>query len=327
MQSKEKQNDNNIKPTSIEPNKESKITEKDVIFKENGACEIYTIYILKDGRLVSGDQSCNIIIYNKNNFKSEITKKESAYIMYLTQLKTGELVSLCGNGYINLYNISNNNFLTIQQIKEHKARVHKLREFDNDINNVSRFMACSDDLTINFFFKDKNECKVDYTFTDNIYIVNILRTKEGEIVYSGYNSEGKSFIKFYDIKSRKIINSCQVTQQYNGLTDNLYKMSNTYLLVGASNAILIFDVNQHRQIREIKTENSNCITCVLKWGEKTLLSVDYIGNIKQWIINDDNLILQETKNKAHNGQIRMIRRNQEGLIITCSDDKSIKIWK
>ena len=54
--------------------------------------------------------------------------------------------------------------------------------------------------------------------------------------------------------------------------------------------------------------------------------MDCLGNIKQWIIDEDNLILEKEKNKAHDGQIRMIRKNKDGLIITCSDDKSIKIW-
>ena len=114
---------------------------------------------------------------------------------------------------------------------------------------------------------------------------------------------------------------------YNGLTDGLYKLSDTYLLVGATNAILIFDINQHRQIREIESTNSSAITSFVKINKNCLLSADCNGNIKQWIIDGDNLILENVKNNAHGGQIRMIRRNEEGLIITCSDDKSIKIWK
>ena len=130
----------------------------------------------------------------------------------------------------------------MQNIKVHSARVHKLRVFDNE----TRFMTCSDDCTIKFFFKDKNEYKEDYTFKDDVYIFNVLRTREGELVYSGYNSSNTSFIKFYDMKSRKVISSSSVKTLYNGLTDGLYKMNDTYLLVGAANAILIFDVNQHR---------------------------------------------------------------------------------
>ncbi len=114
---------------------------------------------------------------------------------------------------------------------------------------------------------------------------------------------------------------------YNGLTDSLYKLCDTYLLVGATNAILIFDINQHRQIKEIESNNSNVIMSFIKLDKNCLLSADCKGNIKQWIINGDNLILENEKNNAHEGQIRMIRRNEEGLIITCSDDYSIKIWK
>ena len=212
----------------------------------------------------------------------------------------------------------------MQTIKAHSARVHKLRVLDNDDN---RFITCSDDQTIKCFFKDNNIYKEDYFFKDNIYIFNLLRTREGEIAYSGYDSNGNSYIKFYDLKSRKNISSINTKQQYNGLTDNLYKLNDTHLLVGANNTILIFDVNQHRQIKEIECKNSSCITCFLKWDEKSLLSVDCNGNIKQWIIDNDNLILENEKNKAHDKQIRRIRKNKEGLIITCSDDTSIKIWK
>ena len=309
----------------ITPNKNFNILEKEVLFKDIGSHEIFTIYILRDGRLATGNASGNIIIYNLNNHKSEMTIKESSYIMYLTQLKNGYFVSLLSDGSINIYNLLENyKYLLLQKIKAHSARVHKLRVLDE---NDNRFMTCSDDCTIKFFFKGKNEYKEDYSFKDNIYIVNILRTREGEIVYSGYNSNGQSIIKFYDLKSRKIISSTNVKKLYNGLTDNLYKLNDTYLLVGATNAILIFDVNQHRQIREIESLNSDRITSFLKLDNKCLLSVDCNGNIKQWIIDGDNLIFENVKNRAHEGQIRMIRRNEEGFIITCSDDKSIKVWK
>ena len=310
-----------INPTK--PNLNFDIFKKEVIFKENCQSCVYTIYILQDGRIASGDASNNIVIYNRKDFKSELTIKESSYIMYLTQLNNGSLVSLLSDGSIKIYELLDNyKYLTLQTIKEHSARVHKLRILDRD---DKRFMTCSDDYTIKFFFKEKNYYKYDYTFKDDVVIFNILKTREGEIAYSGYNSNG-SFIKFYDLESRKILSSSKTKDLYNGLTDSLYKLNDTYLLVGASNAILIFDVNQHKQIREIESKNSSVITSFLKLDEKSLLSVDCNGNIKQWIIDEDNLILEKEKNKAHDGQIRMIRKNKDGLIITCSDDTSVKVW-
>ena len=79
----------------IIPNKFD-ILEKEVIHKMDDlkAC-YYTIYFLQDGRLAAGGNSCSIIIYNKKTNKSEMTIKElSAYIMYLTQLKNGNFMSL-----------------------------------------------------------------------------------------------------------------------------------------------------------------------------------------------------------------------------------------
>ena len=157
-----KLNEKYNKPTSLstqnkitpKDNFNFNITEKEPIFKmDDLKSYYYTIYILQDGRIAAGGNSCSIIIYNKETFKSEMTIKEhSEYIMYLTQLKSGYLISLGADAYINIYNLlENNKYLVMQKIKAHQARIHKLREFDDD-----RFMTCSDDCTIKFFFKNQH---------------------------------------------------------------------------------------------------------------------------------------------------------------------------
>ena len=312
-------------PNLIKTNENFNILEKEVIFKMDDLnSSYYAICILKDGRLAAAGNSTSIIIYNKKTFKSEITIKEHSKegIFYLTQLKNNNFVSMGNDDYINIYNILEDKYLVLQKIKAHTSTIYKLRELDN-----GRFMTCSTDCSIKFFFKDKNEYKEDYCFKDDIDIYDILRTKEGEIVYSGHNYNNNNnyyYVRFYDLKSRKKIESVQI----NGISgyDYLYMISDIYLLVGVDNSILIFDVNQHRQIREIKCDGSSYITSFLKLDESTLLSTDDNGQIKQWIINDDNLILENTKEKAHDNTINMIRKNNEGFIITCSDDNTIKIW-
>ena len=83
-------------PNPITPSGSLNISEKEIIFKmEDLKAAYYTIYILQDERLASGGNSTSIIIYNNQTFKSEMTIKEySNYIMHLTQLKNGNLVSL-----------------------------------------------------------------------------------------------------------------------------------------------------------------------------------------------------------------------------------------
>ena len=208
----------------------------------------------------------------------------------------GALVSLLSNGYIYIYNLSD--YKKQQEIKAHNERVHKLRVLDN---YDGHFLTCSEDSTIKLFSKgNKNiyyEVKDFFKVKDKMSIFNLLRTREGEIVYLGYDSEN-SYINFYDIILREIIVSLKTKQKlYNGLTDNLYKLNDIHLLVGADNAILILDVNQHQQIKEIESRNSSFVTCFLKLDEKSLLSVDYMGNIKQWRIENDNLILVKEKKR------------------------------
>ena len=175
-QEQEKEQSQEQKEKIITPNKNFNIQEKEIIFKDKGSYAFYCIYILQDGKIAAGDSSGNIIIYNKNNFKSELTIKESGYIMYLTQLKNGSLVSLNSDGSINIYNLLENfKYLLLQKIKAHSARVHKLRTFDNE----KRFMTCSDELLLNSFLKIKM----------NIKKIIVLKMMYIYLIYSEHGKE------------------------------------------------------------------------------------------------------------------------------------------
>ena len=142
-------------PNPITPSGSLNISEKEIIFKmEDLQAAYYTIYILQDGRLASGGNSTSIIIYNNQTFKSEMTIKEYLnYIMHLTQLKNGNLVSLGADAYINIYSLLDNyKYIVLQKIKNHTSRIQ--REIDNN-----KFMTCSDDNTIKFFLKIKMNTK------------------------------------------------------------------------------------------------------------------------------------------------------------------------
>ena len=327
-----KSKQNSINPRLITTKGSFDILKKEPIIKiDDGTC--YSIYFLEDGRLAATTSS-SIIIYNNETFKSEMTIKEhSDSIYFLTQLSNGNLVSVGSEGNINIYSLlEDSKYIVLQKKKPHDKTIYKLREYDND-----RFMTCSKDCSIKFFFKNKNEYCEDYTYKDeakdnNYGIYNILKTKEDEIVYiynayTYYNNTSYYYyyIKFYDLKSRKIIDSISINDFSRGINDSLYMINKNYLLVGTKNSIELFDVNQRRQIKSIKSDNSDYVLTFMKINDNTLLSGDSEGKIKQWIIDDDNLILESTKENAHNkNKIYMITKRNDGLVISASND--IKGW-
>ena len=57
-----------------------------------------------------------------------------------------------------------------------------------------------------------------------------------------------------------------------------------------------------------------------------LLNGDWANTIRQWRIEDDNLILFSKKEKAHDNWIKVLFNLGNGHISSCSRDNTIKIW-
>ena len=61
-------------------------------------------------------------------------------------------------------------------------------------------------------------------------------------------------------------------------------------------------------------------------NKNILLSGDGKGIIREWKIEEDNLILISKKEKAHNNCINTLLNIGNEHIVSGSDDNSIKIW-
>ena len=61
-------------------------------------------------------------------------------------------------------------------------------------------------------------------------------------------------------------------------------------------------------------------------NQNMLLTGDQAKIIRQWRIEDDNLILVSKKENAHDDYIYALLNLGNGHIASCSRDKTIKIW-
>ena len=57
-----------------------------------------------------------------------------------------------------------------------------------------------------------------------------------------------------------------------------------------------------------------------------MLTGDCSNSIRQFKISGEFLIQEKLKEKSHGNQIRMIENFDTGIVITCSDDESFKLW-
>ena len=321
------------KQTSIENNKNidyNKIFENFNIvthtpknkLTNHGNNAINAIIQLQNGKLASGGCDGSIIIYNPKTFEPEMTIKEhSSNICDLIQLKNGNLVSCSSSDKkINVYQINeNNNYKLISQINTGKdSSPRQLHELENGEIGLVAYNS------IIFYLNINNKLDEDFniTFNDNQigYFYEMLPVKKGELVLSG----GKDKIQFFELNSRKLKEIININRDIRWTPSNLLCMINERCLcVGGTNKITLIDVYNKNIVKEI--EENGVHYCLFKLNDNILLT-GKDTDITQWKISENNLTFVCKKERAHQkAYIKEIIRFND-LIVSCSDDCSIKIW-
>ena len=276
---------------------------------------VYCLTIMNDGRLVSGSGDGSIIIYNKETYKPYIIIKEhSKSVRYITKLSSGILASCSVDKSIKLINIKGKKYEVIQILNHHTKSVCQIIELKN-----KTLVSCSSDGSIIFYIKDNIKYKKDYQISTNGECWNIIQTKDNEICYNEYKN-GNETICFYDLLERKVKSSIS-----NISNCNMIMMTKDLLLITGYNKISIINVNNYK-LRIINVPGADYIWGVCILNQNMLLTGDDQSTIRQWRIEDDNLILISKKEKAHDGTITDLLNLGNGHIASCSMDDTIKIW-
>ena len=287
----------------------------------HGNKSIYTIIQLQDGRLASGGNDGLIIIYKQKTFEPEITIKGHAKGIYdIIQLKNGNLVSCSyDDKTMNEYLITESGYEILSQVKTGKNySPRQILELENGEIGLVAESSIIFYLNVNNMFEEDFSIKYDDNQIGKYY--EMILVKPGELAISGENNK----IQFFELNSRKLKEIINIYRDIHWTPGNVLCMINErYLCVGGQDKLSLIDVNNKIIIREIQGEGTHL--CLLKLNDNILLAGKTNGDITQWKIKENNLIIAGKKRMAHQSTIyKIIRFNNS--IITCSSDKSIKIW-
>ena len=277
---------------------------------------IYCLSILNDGRLISGTFDNSIIIYNKTTYQPDlIINEHKGSISFITQLSSGILATCSNDTTIKLFNIKENNYNIIQTLNDHTDWVYKIIEVKNKY-----LVSCSDDKSIIFYLRDNSKYKKDYQISLDGICYCISQIKENEICYSENNNK----ICFFDINERKIKSS--ISNISKSAYSPFIMISKDLLFISGENKISIININYYELIREIEVPNSGLIHGVCMLNKNILFTGDEKGIIREWKIEEDNLILISKKENAHKSYINTLLNLGNGHIASGSADNTIKIW-
>ena len=83
-------------------------------------------------------------------------------------------------------------------------------------------------------------------------------------------------------------------------------ISKNLLIVGEIGCLTIINVENYKNIRSIKTGDKILISVCYKINDIILFTGDVAGNIQQWKIENNTLIFENIKKKAHSKGITVI---------------------
>ena len=300
-----------------------KIESKNPIYTlNNHTRNVLCLTIINDGRLVSGARDCLIIIYNKETYKPDlIINEHKRAICCLLQLSSGLLASCSEDNTIKLFTINGKEYKLIQTLEYHSSTVYKIIE----LKYKNYLVSCSSDSSIIFYFKNKNnnEYKKDYYITTDGCCSSVIQTKINEICSSEENNEK---MRFYDVSKKSLKASISGISKRNGTDEWLIMLNESFLAVPGKNIITIINVNQYKIARIIKADDSGWImgSCII--NENLLFTGDNSYSIRQWKIEEDNLLLISKKDFAHKGDINTLINLGNGHFASGSDGGTVKIW-
>jgi len=165
----------------------------------------------------------------------------------------------------------------------------------------------------------------DYQITANDSCCTVIETKDNEICYSEYKYIDSS-IYLYDLIQRKIKSKINNININGRIFKGFIMISKELLLIPGKNKISIININEYEIIRIIDVPNSGSIIGICMLNDNILFTGDSNGIIREWKIEEDNLILISQKENSHNDQIKTLINIGDGHIASGSDDKLIKIW-
>jgi len=291
---------------------------------------IYHLLFLKDKRLSSCSSDKSVIIYNKENYTPDLKitiHKDTVY--YHIQLRNENIVTCSYDKEIKIIQLlPENKFNVIQTLIGHNNSVLKVLETYDE-----KIISCSSDQTMKIW--EKNEKNDSYYCIDSVLIsemdnndTNILLINENEIVSSSVEDK---LLKFWNLKKNfsliKILNDIDCNYSRN----SMYLLNDLYLLIGgfeSNKGIYIIDIIRYQLIKNC-VKNLNYVDSIIGLYNGTLLVGAYDNN-KYSLINYKfeklDFVKIKSKESAHKGEIFGLIATNNGIVISCSDDSTIKIW-
>ena len=293
----------------------------------NNKVPVYTILLLKDGRLISCQEDPSINIYDKLNFQlQKIITLHNRYITYITQLKNEKIITCSLDATMKIIKLNYDYSYFIEQIlDEHQYFVMKVIEIYN-----GKLISCSGDKTIKIWGLEKKTNLYQFElsiFVNKNSIDSIIEIPKKKEILSA-SCFGKKVFFFdtinYSIKFTLFDISCCCFY-----SNSLCLINDDLIGISGNNIYYIINCNNYQLSQ--KFIFGNTLTSYKLLNGKIIVGI--MGGLMFLNIKSNNFVQDEySEYFIHDKEITCIIEskneyfNNKKLIITCSLDSTIKFF-
>ena len=302
---------------------------------------IENIFIINNEKLCSCSYDGTVLIYNLKNFELEGKIENKSPVIYHCLLSNNN-IALCVDTTIKIYREKKGLTDSVYQyfikaqseyellftLSEHKKAVCKVLEIDADTLASLAF-----DRTMIIWNRKKYYLSENFIYSKKFLVneneelpTNSLKVKEKEIVTCGF---GNNYIQFWETENfinKKII----LDIKCNRFINSMIMINDNTLLIGGDNLdIYIIDSNKYELISHI-TKYKRGVSAVRKLNNGNILigcnEDNKLYSLVEYNYEKGDLIEVVSKKDAHSNIITGLLELNDGEIVSCSYDQTIKFW-
>lgn len=275
---------------------------------------IYSLLLLNDNRIASCSNDRTIRIYNpSNNYLCEkVIKNNKEWIRTICQLDNGTIVSSSGDQSI----IFDNFFIQTAHNKFIYDYLSKIISLPNN-----RFASCAGDTIIKIW---KGSPPYSATPIQKLnghsgWVRSLLYIKERNVLISGSEDDSLRLWNMSTYRCEDIIKG--VTCCW---SNSLYKIDKDRVIVGNKNMFYIVDIDKCVIENIVKDKQLKYVKCFVKLRDNNTIVCGCDNGV--FCFYDINTKKYTITKKNHNDVIVDLLREDDDTFISCSWDKTIKVW-
>ena len=278
---------------------------------------VHCLLPLHDGRVASSSNDSIIKIFNFSSSKCELSLQgHHSTVTFLTQLTSNLLISCSYDQSIKVWSITSNSYQCVLTIEDaHWDVINKVIQL-----SYNRIASCSWDHHIKIWKSDTYELIQDFEgHSDNIN--SIIQLENKEILISLSSGFDKT-MKIWNLVTYQCITAIQGIDCWS--RHSLLQLSEDMIIIGGTEIITLFNVNQLKTIKTFKIEKINYVYSIIPIDTNTIICGCDCGRLVIINLTSGEIDIKCSQNKQN---IYSLMKYDNKHILSGSSGFAINIWE